>query len=103
MAATCRGCGPCDVQAIDEAVVPKGRGRVRLAELGPNGDIPVGADYDGDGKAEVAVLRPTNGQWYIVQSSAGILYLPFGQDGDVPTQSAFDCSQLFRCFPPTFF
>jgi hypothetical protein len=29
------------------------------------GDIPVPADYDGDSKADLAVVRPTSGQWLI--------------------------------------
>jgi hypothetical protein len=48
------------------------------------------ADYDGDGQADLATFRPTNGLWTIAQSTAGPRTVIFGQAGDIPVMGDFD-------------
>ena len=60
-------------------------------EWGILSDKLVPADYDGDRKADLAVWRPSEGNWYIVQSSDGyILTGHFGEPGDIPVPADYD-------------
>ncbi len=53
------------------------------------GDFFAAADYDNDGRFDVAVFRA--GVWYIIESSTGnVRYEYFGQAGDVPAPAEFD-------------
>ncbi|HQX54807.1 MAG TPA: M36 family metallopeptidase [Pyrinomonadaceae bacterium] len=57
-------------------------------------DLPVGprplADFDGDGRSDVSVFRPSDGNWYIQRSTAGFIAANFGLAGDRPVPADFD-------------
>jgi Tol biopolymer transport system component len=47
-------------------------------------DLPVPSDFDGDGRADISLFRPSEGVWYQIQSLKGENVLQFGLSGDVP-------------------
>jgi Tol biopolymer transport system component len=48
------------------------------------------ADFDGDGRSDVSVFRPSSGIWYIDRSSEGFTAAQFGFASDALTPADFD-------------
>ena len=48
------------------------------------------ADFDGDGKTDLSVFRPSEGNWYLNQSTAGFGAFGWGLSGDVLTPGDYD-------------
>ncbi len=48
------------------------------------------ADFDGDGKTDLSVFRPTDGNWYLNRSTSGFTALGWGTNGDKLTPGDFD-------------
>jgi hypothetical protein len=49
------------------------------------------ADFDGDGKTDVSVFRPSSGDWYVTNSGNNqFVATHFGQNGDIPAPGDYD-------------
>ena len=50
-------------------------------------------DYDGNGTADIAVFRPSNGTWYLRTASPTAIV--WGTNGDVPVPGDYDGNGTF--------
>jgi uncharacterized repeat protein (TIGR03803 family) len=72
-----------------------GVGVVFRVSATPSGNMSFKADFDGDGKSDLAVYRPSTGTWYICYSSsnyscANWTSYQWGLPGDIPLVADFD-------------
>lgn len=67
------------------------------------GNVRSRADYDGDGKTDLSIFRPSEGNWYVAKSLGGVTVITWGVSTDTPTPGDFDGDGRadFAIFRPT--
>jgi hypothetical protein len=58
--------------------------------VGTAGDVPVPGDYDGDGRDNLAIWRPSEGKFHINMPDNNHVYPSWGVAGDVPVSGDFN-------------
>lgn len=64
-------------------IIESASNTARLVNWGTTNDQPAHADFDGDGRTDIAVFRPAEGNWYIRHSGGGVTIKNWGQPGDL--------------------
>lgn len=60
-------------------------------QFGITGDVYVPADFDGDGKGDLAIFRQSDGNWWWLQSSNGTIQaVHWGTVGDIAVPGDYD-------------
>jgi hypothetical protein len=73
---------------IPAGATVQGLGATNINDVFTVANIP--GDFDGDGRADVAVFRPGEGNWYVNGSSRGFFALNWGVSTDLVTPGDFD-------------
>jgi hypothetical protein len=82
-------------QSGDEGVLLVRWGKTTMHPTGGLPDVPVAADYDGDGLKDLAVFRPDTGEWWVLGSATGYDHdraavYRWGKLGDIPVEGDYD-------------
>ncbi len=63
----------------------------RSVQFGLSADQFVPADFDGDGKGDLTVWRPSQGNWYWLRSSDNVFQaIQWGLENDIPVPADYD-------------
>ncbi len=72
-----------------ETVVPGEGMNLLLGKIATRNQRNVPFDFDGDGKTDISIFRPSVGEWWINRSTAGNIAYQFGTNSDKPVAADF--------------
>ena len=72
---------------IDTVVVS---GNASCSFSGGGGNVRARADFDGDGRTDISVFRPSEGNWYLNRSRDNIAVMTWGFGTDIPAPADYD-------------
>jgi hypothetical protein len=79
------------IKPIAQSAANNNSSNFQIFQWGQAGDKPVMADFNGDGRDELAVFRPSNGVWYIYNQTTGNYTIrQFGIAEDLPVAADYD-------------
>jgi hypothetical protein len=70
----------------------------------PTPSVRASFDYDGDGKTDISVFRPSSGAWYLLQSNGAVFYgalFGYGDDRIIPADYNGDGSDDIAVYRPS--
>lgn len=65
-------------------------GQDYTCSVGPVASVESRADFDGDGRTDLSVYRPSEGNWYLQRSTAGFSGVNWGNSTDVIVPADYD-------------
>ena len=86
-------CSPFRGAELYLSLSPATYGATITKQWGLSSDVPLVGDFDGDGRAEIAVYRPSGGLWYVADPILNTIVIngqQWGLSSDVPNPHDYD-------------